>query len=368
MAPEKQSNTETPSVEHPPFCDDEWSPLHEVIVGRAEHSCFPPEPSHMMKTVCPSEFAHEFRPDNPFPPSVVANASFELDNLARVLESHGVKVHRPENVNWEVISGYTGAMARDGLMVVGNHIIESCYAWKCRRNEIELAYGPLLSKLAQRGFKIIRAPAPPDPDTIYDGCDIYNGEGVANFKGPKKGDQTTWAINNSRPAFDVADFVRFGKTVFAQLSNVTNQAGLDYVAANLPESYTLRVLNVDSPWAMHIDTTLVPLRKGLALYDPRIVTEEELRRHPPLDKPEWRLVTLPFKPEGRSDPPLYMTSPYICMNVLSLDEKRVFVDEKDEAMAEFFRELGLEPILIPFRHVQCLGGSFHCATVDLIRE
>ncbi|KAF3907838.1 hypothetical protein AA313_de0207608 [Arthrobotrys entomopaga] len=364
------SITETRSLEHPPFCEDEWSPLHEVIVGRAEHSHFPSEPSHMIKTVCPPGYTHEFRPSNPFPQPITSKATSELDNFARVLESHGVKVHRPELVNWGDVSGYTGAMARDGLMVVGNHIIESCYAWKSRRDEVKLAYGSLLSTLAKRGFKVIRAPAPPEPDTIYDGCDIYNGESIAtNPNGPQNGEhKPTWAINNTRPAFDVADFVRFGKTVFGQLSNVTNQAGLDYVAANLPESYTLRILNVDSPRAMHIDASLIPLRKGLAIYDPRVVTEEELRRHPPLDNPEWKLVTLPFKPQVREYPPLYMTSPYIVMNVLSLDEKRVFINEEDKEMAEFLKGLGMEPIPLPFKHVQCLGGSFHCATVDLIRE
>jgi glycine amidinotransferase len=32
------------------------------------------------------------------------------------------------------------------------------------------------------------------------------------------------------------------------------------------------------------------------------------------------------------------------------------------------KEFGIEPIMLPFKHVNSIGGSFHCATVDLVRD
>lgn len=56
------------------------------------------------------------------------------------------------------------------------------------------------------------------------------------------------------------------------------------------------------------------------------------------------------------------------MNVLSLDEKKVVIEAGDEKFAEYIKSFGMEPILCPFQHVNSIGGFFHCATVDLVRQ
>ena len=55
------------------------------------------------------------------------------------------------------------------------------------------------------------------------------------------------------------------------------------------------------------------------------------------------------------------------MNVLVLDGKKVIVDSTDTEFAGWMRELGMEPIMCPLRHVNCIGGASHCAKVDLVR-
>lgn len=55
------------------------------------------------------------------------------------------------------------------------------------------------------------------------------------------------------------------------------------------------------------------------------------------------------------------------INVLMLDEKRVFCEKDGVKMQQYFTDLGMEPILLPFRHLYSLGGSFHCAAVNLRR-
>ncbi|KAI1965950.1 hypothetical protein LOZ58_000851 [Ophidiomyces ophidiicola] len=336
--------------------EDEWSPLQSVIVGRAEHSAFPSEPEHMIKATMPDEHQHQFKPSNPFPAEILEKAQQELDNFACILEREGIRVYRPNEVNWLKIGGYTGSMARDSLMTVGNTVIEAPFAWGCRRHEVELAFGDILASLVEDGSsRVIRAPNHMGRDTLYDDVNSCDNNGAH-----------TWAINNSRPAFDTADFMRFGKVIIGQLSNVTNMKGVEYLRSVIPEGYSVEVLNTNDPHAMHIDATILPLRNKLMVYHPERVDEKTLRQHAVFT--DWELYAYPFSPENKEGPPLYMTSPWLVLNALSLDERRIMVEAKDTVFAEWVKEkFNMEPIMCPFQHVNAIGGSFHCATVDLVR-
>ncbi|PPJ59926.1 hypothetical protein CBER1_11383 [Cercospora berteroae] len=338
-----------PSVQ----ASDEWSPLKAIIVGRAGRACFPSEPKAMIEATMPAKHVHRFKPQCPFPESTIEKAEAELNCLSAILRDEGVRVYRSrEGVDWLAEGGYTGAMPRDGLMSVGNVLIEACFAWRCRSTEIELAYGDILEDLAtsDREARIIRRPAESYADTLLD-------DNAANRE---------WIINNSRPAFDAADFMRFGKVILGQYSHVTNDAGVEYLRRNIPEGYTIELLDVNDPHAMHIDATLLPLRKGLMIYHPKKVTEAALRSHKVLA--DWDLRPFPFLPEAPKDAELYMTSPWLAMNVLVLDGTRVIIEASDHKSAKFFEELGMTCIRCPFKNVNSIGGSFHCATVDLVRE
>ena len=333
--------------------DDEWSPLKSIIVGRAGRACFPSTPTKMIQATMPAAHISRFQPQSPFPPDLITKAEEELDNFARILEDEGIKVYRPPvGIDWLAEGGYTGAMPRDGLMSVGNTLIEACFAWPCRSREIELAFGGILDELAQdQRVNIVRRPEASFANTLL---------------GDDGSDNSKWVINNSRPAFDTADFMRFGKTIIGQYSHVTNQAGVDYIQGNLPEGYKIEMLEVNDQNAMHIDATILPVREGLLVYNPKKVTEASLRRHKVLA--DWDLRAYPFIPKEPEDPPLYMTSPWLSLNALVLDGKKVVVEAGDSDTLEWYESLGMKCIPCPFRHVNSIGGSFHCATVDLARE
>lgn len=90
----------------------------------------------MIEATMPKEYRFCFRPHNPFPSDIIDQAGKELDQLVSLLQGEGVQVRRSEVVNWNSVRGYTGAMPRDGLMTVGNHIIEGafCKEMPSRRN------------------------------------------------------------------------------------------------------------------------------------------------------------------------------------------------------------------------------------------
>lgn len=366
---------------------DEWLKLRSVIVGRAAHSCFPSEPKHMIQATMPDEHHKHFHspplPSNPVPADLPARADAELDNLAEVPESHGVQVYRPQMVDFQKVGGYTAAMPRDGLMTVGDTVIEACFAWQYRKHEIELSFSPILDELAAEGARIVRPPRLAK-DMIYDGKlsnginghgannghvsvnDDTNGHTMTNGHSNGVNDDHEWAINNSRPAFDCADFMRCGTTLIGQLSNATNMAGVEYVRAALPKGYRVELLKVNDPHAMHIDATLLPLRPGLLVFNSKRVTEQELRRHEVFH--DWKLMPYPHTPTNVGDTELYMTSPWIAMNMLSLDENTIIAEEKEIQFGEWMEALGVDVVKVPFRAVNGIGGSLHCATVDLWRE
>ncbi|GFF93167.1 glycine amidinotransferase, mitochondrial [Aspergillus udagawae] len=338
----------TPSI----HADDEWSPLKAVIVGRAGRACFPAAPPAMIASTMPAAHVHRFRSRSPFPEDLIEKAEAELDCFAAILRAEGIRVYRPPSgIDWLAEEGYTGAMPRDGLISVGNTLVEACFAWECRSREIKLAYGAILEELALQDprARIIRRPG----DTFAN--NLLNKDGPVKANG--------WIINNSRPAFDAADFMRFGTVILGQYSHVTNQAGVDYLQRHLPAGYRVEMLTVNDPNAMHIDATILPLRQGLLVYNPNKVTEAALRAHEVLA--DWELVPYPFDPQEPEHPPLFMTSPWLCLNALVLDGKKMIVEAGDDRTAEWFETLGMTCIRCPFRHVNSIGGSFHCATVDL---
>lgn len=340
--------------------DDEWSPLKSVIVGRAGQACFPSAPPEMIEATMPSAHVPLFRPRSPFDKLLIVKAEAELNYLARLLESEGVRVYRPPaGINWLDVGGYTGAMPRDGLMSVKNTLIEACFAWNCRDREIEIAFTPILDELAQdSGVTIVRRPPHSFANSLLDDFP-QTGDAAGNAT-------SQWVINNTRPAFDTADFMRFGKTILGQFSHVTNQAGIDYVQQHLPGGYKIELLEVNDPSAMHIDATILPLRNGLLVYNPKKVTEAALRKHEVLA--DWDLRAYPFIPTESDGPPLYMTSPWLCLNALVLDGKRVVVEASDLQTTQLYESWGMKCIPCPFKHVNSIGGSFHCATVDLVRD
>lgn len=71
--------------------------------------------------------------------------------------------------------------------------------------------------------------------------------------------------------------MRLGKHIIRQISHTTNQKGVDYLRAVLPEGYTLELIKPNIPNVFHIDTTILPLRKSLLVYNPKYIDEHGLR-------------------------------------------------------------------------------------------
>lgn len=65
---------------------------------------------------------------------------------------------------------------------------------------------------------------------------------------------------------------------------------------------------------------------------------------------------------------MYMTGPWIAMNVLNIDENTIVAEEEKTQFIEWIEGLGFDVVKVPFRAVISMGGSIHCATVYLWRD
>lgn len=339
--------------------NNEWDLLEEVIVGIVDGACFPP--NHIAQE---APLPHDQRPifrenaGKPFPAEQIAAAKKELDEFVHILEGEGVRVRRP--VPYDQLQSYgapgwtsTGlydAMPRDVLLVIGTEIIECPLAWRSRYFGTA-AFRPLLKEYFHNGAKWSAGPKPELRDELYD----------YEWTEPEDGEPVRFVITEFEPTFDAADFVRCGRDIFAQKSNVTNDFGIAWLSRHLGDTYRVHVFEFNDPHAMHIDATLLPLAPGKLLINPERVLEV------PKIFRGWDVFHAP-KPVIPPEHTLYMTSKWINMNILMLDEERVIVEYDDEPMIAALKQWGFKPIGCHFRNFNSFGGSFHCATLDVRRR
>ncbi len=344
---------------------NEWDPLEEIIVGSVKHAAkmgFEPA----ISAYYPEEGNDRNFKGARYSVDEIQKAQTQLDQLAILLENHGVTVRRPEDIDFftpiktpdfEIICGNSSACPRDVLLVIGDEIIEAPMAQRARFFEYR-AYRDLIKKYFNAGCRWTAAPKPFMSDKLY----------VHDFSIKNKifDADTNPALTDFEPCFDAASFVRFGRDIFYQPDLVTNDFGAKWLARHLGDNYRLhRIKFADHHPPQHIDTTLVPIRPGLVLINPERPCIDNT-----LDlfvKNQWEVVEAApsIRGVGFHSPEI---SNWISMNVICLDENRVIVEEKEELMIKLLESLGSEVITCPFSDVYKFGGGFHCCTVDIRRR
>ena len=210
-----------------PVCShNEWDPLEEIIVGHPVQAYVPPFTVEVKANT--NEKYWDFYQTNqrrPFPDEFVRKATEEVDEFCRVLEHEGVVVRRPDKLDFSkaystpdfTSTGMYAAMPRDILLVVGEEIIEAPMAWRSRFFEYR-AYRNILKDYFRRGAKWTTAPKPQMSDELYD-MDYP----IRNVQDRHKlAAQGKFVTTEFEPCFDAADFIRAGRDIFAQRSQVSS--------------------------------------------------------------------------------------------------------------------------------------------------
>lgn len=352
----------------------EWGRLRHVIVGRVAESAMTVgyEPAVEAKMAGGAKLDPRAGPA-PRAAEECLRAARALDGFAALLESYGVRVDRPtplpsgEQVQTPTCAApalFTPMPPRDVLLTVGSTLIEAPMSWRCRYWE-SMCYRPLLEEYWRLDKKMrwYAAPRPQLTDRSYNlawgaGSDA---ERLAAIAGP----EPAWCLSEEEILFDAADCLRFGRDLFVQSGATTNQQGIEWIARQLPECNVHTLQFSGCAWPTHLDGILAPLRPGLALICPE-------RTLPPAQRAlfedfGWELVPA-APPASRAMPPNCASTPWLSMNVLCLDEHRVFVEASEVHQIAQLRDLGQEVIPVPLRDAYSFGGGLHCCTADVYRE
>ncbi|MBT2450299.1 glycine amidinotransferase [Streptomyces sp. ISL-43] len=352
---------------------NEWDPLEEILVGRADGACFEPTESGYRPQLRGTPSGQRF-PTGPKSPDVTARANEELEGLAELLRTLGVTVRRPDAADFtaavktpsfEVANQYCSVCPRDVLITVGNQIIEATMSRRARFFEY-LPYRSLVYRYWTADERVVwtAAPKPSMSDTMYrpEFWELTLAERHARMH------DFEFCVTQDEVLFDAADITRAGRDVFVQESMTTNRAGIRWLRRELePRGFRLHVLHFPLDlFPSHIDCTFVPLRPGLVLTNPDRPLEADEREF--FVRNGWRLVDAPTPASGNDEMPRYsQSSKWLSMNLLSVAPNVVVCEASERNLHELLRGLGFEVLTVPFRNVYEFGGSLHCATWDVRR-
>ncbi|MCI5159709.1 MAG: amidinotransferase [Candidatus Electrothrix sp. AUS1_2] len=342
---------------------NEWDPLEEVIVGNIENSAFSlgsPQDRCVYSQQELDEFTRLYSCSQPYPEEVVQRAEKALDEFIHILKSEGVIVKQvePHNSNtdfstpsWYSPSGFSVASPRDPFLIIGNEILEAPTSSRDRFLE-SFAYKKLFKEYFMAGAKWTSAPKPQLLDDLYD----------KTYKEHLQEKKGVFCLTEFEPVFDAADFVRCGRDIFGQLSNVTNKMGVEWLRRHLGDTYKVHLIDNLDPKAWHIDTVFMPLAPGKVLINPEYIDINSL----PDILNSWDILTAPQPVPYRVQPKVM--SNWISINTLMLDEQRIIVEKRQAPLIAALKNWGFEPIPCSFEDYYPFLGGFHCATLDVRRR
>lgn len=367
---------------------DEWSPLKEVIVGSAtNYSSHDREISFDIffhENLYRSDWAYprlnsasELKPDDrtwKIKQKYVDELNEDVEGLANTLSSLGITVHRPiqlppnsdtiKGLGWEAFP-VPALNIRDNTLILGDEIIETPPAIRSRYLETRL-----LSKVFEyyynKGARWTTMPRPILTDISFDlsyarSIETTLGGPTEPIEDPK---ESPYDVGHEM-ILDGAQVLRIGKDLIVNIANENHSKACSWLERHLSEKYRIhRVFRMSDN---HIDSMILALRPGVFLArDPKI------RDFLPKQFQKWKFI-IPPEPE-RNQFPIYddgdllLTSPYIDLNVLSINEETVIVNKDCPSVIQVLENNGFTVIPVRHRHRRLFGGGFHCFTLDTVRE
>jgi len=367
---------------------DDFTPLREIIVGSAENYL-----SHE-RDLTFELFHHEnlggFRSDWAYPriavtddhrrPAWSINRRYteelheDVEALADTLGGLGVTVHRPlplppnaapiAGLGWQAAP--TPALnVRDNTLILGDEIIETPPAIRARYLETRLL-APVFAAYFAAGARWTTMPRPTLTDRSFDLS--YALDVSTTLGGP------TEPVGQPQPCpydvgyemmLDGAQVLRLGRDLIINIAHENHRLAVDWLERHLDGRYTVhRVFRMADN---HIDSMLLALRPGVLL-----ARHAGIRDMLPPKLQSWEVI-VPPEPEAGAfpvydDADLVLTSPYIDLNVLSVDEDRILVNEGCPGLLKTLDAAGFTVIPVRHRHRRLFGGGFHCFTLDTRRD
>jgi N-dimethylarginine dimethylaminohydrolase len=378
---------------------NEWDKLREVIVGTAARSKAvlswnKPEKPSLELLERARELAQEAYPD-----WFMSEIEEDLEGLCDALRGYGAIVHRPtvHDINSLYSSPFWSSTGnnvynvRDLHMVVGNTVVESPSQHIERYFEATALYD-IWYQYFEEGFAWIAGPKPRLSGDIILPYYRDENERELTHEDLRHKELTGGRVEKLHKLtedeilFEAANTLRMGRDLLYLVSSSGNRKGAEWLQSVLGSDYRVHITE-DIYRSSHIDSTVLALKPGLVMLNSTRVDEKNC---PPLFQ-NWEKLwfddvaptsnaELEFQKSVRE--PIAneleglgfgtnlrdMSSPWVGMNFLSLDEETVVVDERQESLIREFESRKLTVIPIRMRHIYTQGGGIHCATLDTVRD
>lgn len=337
---------------------NDWDPLEECFVGIANNARTPTLDKSTHSFMFTTEKFENIKDiEGPMNQKIIDEANEDLDTFADTLKKLGVKVRRPDPMDhsktfstpeW-ITTGYQTYSCRDLLLPLDNLIIDCASPLRSRYFETR-AYRDFLYEVMENGTEWISAPKPKLLDESFQ---------IENLSNP--------STRNLEIVFDAPNIVRLGNDLLFQISNSGTRLGAKWLETILkPRGYKIHIAEKFYAFA-HFDSTVIPLRPGLVLFNGARLNPD----HYPKLFQNWDKIFFPAEkiidvgcslPNG-----VTTTSPYIGLNLLSVNEKLVICDENQIHLRKELEKWGIESIGLKMRHARALAGGFHCVSLDVKR-
>lgn len=293
----------------------------------------------------------------------------DVEELASALAAAGVVVHRPEALppdarfatpHWAATM-IPALNVRDQTIVVGDEIIETAPQVRARQIESDLLKR-VFARYFLDGSRWTSMPRPRMLDESFD-TSYVSGKStpaIQDVGDPGSGSPAAFEI-----MLDGAQCLRFGEDILVNVATANHALGARWLTSHLDGRFRVRVMErfADN----HIDSLVLPLRPGLLLLrNPDVV--ERL----PAPLRGWDRIFAPtptdnmFPVYGPDD--VILSSPYIDMNVLSIDESTVVANTLFPELISELERNHFTVIPVRHRHRRLFGGGFHCFTLDTVRD
>jgi glycine amidinotransferase/scyllo-inosamine-4-phosphate amidinotransferase 1 len=298
---------------------NEWDPLKKIVVGSATHANWPTDDPVFAQEGSKTSWTETPVPSGPVPEHIVEEANIDLELLSNALESLGVEVLRPSEMDFVQYSGMYNYCPRDRLLVYGDTVVDCNMMYPCRDMEIEALW-----EVTRMAGQVIKMPR--DQGLIL----------------------------------DAANVCRLGDTWLFLESASGNRAAYDWLCQQFPD-VKIELCNFYS--GVHIDSTITPLREGLVLLNGSRVNESNC----PQALADWDKIYIDqVVPQDFYQYPY--ASKWIALNMLVVDPETVIVDAHQDQLIKTLLSHNFNVIPMTLRHSRTLGGGFHCVTLDLVRE
>ncbi|WP_267244916.1 glycine amidinotransferase [Streptomyces sp. PR69] len=293
----------------------------------------------------------------------------DVEGMAAALESLSVTVHRPmalEKVDRGVTAPAWSAPVtpplnvRDNTLILGDEIIETPPTLRARYFETKFLT-PVFMCYFEQGARWTTMPRPMMTDHSFDPA---NTDAAPNIERPVDPQASPYDVGLEM-MIDGANALRLGRDLIVNISNANHALAVDWLERHLEGRF--RVHRMHKLTQSHIDSVVVALRPGTLLLRSEGALEylpKELRSWDTIIAPTPALEDYPQYENGDPIPP----SPYIDLNVLSIDESTVMVNDACKTLIRTLEDHKFTVVPVRHRHRRLFGGGFHCFTLDTVRS